>query len=186
MTRLIASLLVSVTLVMGGCAKRVPYIPSVNPAPAFADGAAPASTAPSFPASDPDGREPTEEELFARKSLDELNAERPLSEVLFDLDVASIRDDAREVLQKNADWMHRWPSTRVTIEGHCDERGSSEYNLALGERRAAAVKAYLVSLGIAAQRVDAVSKGKEVPVCTDSTERCWQLNRRGRPIITVR
>jgi peptidoglycan-associated lipoprotein len=108
----------------------------------------------------------TEEELFARKTLDELNAERPLGDVFFDLDQYSIRDDARAVLQRNAEWMRRWTSTRITVEGHCDARGTNEYNLALGERRATAVKDYLVSLGVASDRVVALSRGEESPVCS--------------------
>ncbi len=128
----------------------------------------------------------TEEELFARKTLEELNAERPLGAAFFDLDQSTIRDDARALLQKNAEWMRRWPSTRITVEGHCDSRGTSEYNLALGERRAAAVRDYLVSLGVAPDRVKTVSKGKETPVCTEENESCSQQNRRGHPIITAK
>jgi peptidoglycan-associated lipoprotein len=126
----------------------------------------------------------TEEEIFARKSLDQINAERPLSDVYFDYDKSDIRDDARPLLQKDADWLRRWTSTSITVEGHCDERGSSEYNIALGERRAKAVKDYLASLGISADRVLTVSKGKEQPVCTDHNEACWQQNRRGHFIVT--
>jgi peptidoglycan-associated lipoprotein len=122
--------------------------------------------------------------VFARKSLEDLNAERPLADVYFDLDGAVLRDDARAPLQKDADWMRRWTSTRITVEGHCDERGTSEYNLALGERRAVAVKDYLVSLGISADRIMSVSKGKESPFCNESNESCWQQNRRGHFIIT--
>src|SRR5262249_58411057 len=88
----------------------------------------------------------TEEELFAQKSLAQLNAERPLDDVYFDLDKSEIRDDARPKLQKDADWMKRWTSTQVMIEGHCDSRGSAEYNLGLGSRRATAVRDYMVSL----------------------------------------
>jgi peptidoglycan-associated lipoprotein len=128
----------------------------------------------------------SEEEIFAGKSLDQLNAERPLADVYFDLDEAAIRNDARGPLQKNAEWMKRWSSTRVTVEGHADERGSSEYNLALGERRASSVREYLVSLGIGADRVSIVSKGKESPFCSESTEGCWQQNRRGHFIITAK
>ena len=82
--------------------------------------------------------------------------------------------------------MKRWTSTRITVEGHCDERGTAEYNLGLGERRANAVKDYLVSLGIAADRVTVVSKGKEAPVCTEENESCWQQNRRGHFVITAK
>jgi peptidoglycan-associated lipoprotein len=128
----------------------------------------------------------TEEELFARKTLDELNAERPLGDALFDLDSSSIRADARVALQGNADWMRRWTSTRITVEGHCDSRGTSEYNLALGERRAAAVRDYLASLGVGSDRIVTVSKGREAPACTEDTESCWQQNRRGYSIITAK
>jgi len=118
--------------------------------------------------------------------LEQLNAERPLGDVFFDLDQSTIREDARGSLQKNAEWMKRWTSTRITVEGHCDERGTAEYNLALGERRGSAVKAYLVSLGVPADRVDVVSKGKESPFCNESNESCWQQNRRGHFVITAK
>jgi peptidoglycan-associated lipoprotein len=108
----------------------------------------------------------------------------PLADVRFDLDQSSIKDDQRAVLQKNADFLRRWTSVRTTIEGHADSRGTSEYNLALGERRAGAVREYLVGLGIPAARLVVVSKGKESPVCTEETEDCWARNRRGHFIIT--
>ena len=74
----------------------------------------------------------------------------------------------------------------ITVEGHCDERGTAEYNLSLGERRSNAVKGYLVSLGVAADRITVISKGKETPFCTDSSESCWQQNRRGHFVITAK
>jgi peptidoglycan-associated lipoprotein len=128
----------------------------------------------------------TEEEIFARKSVDQLNAERPLDDVFFDYDQSSIRTDARPALQKNADWLKRWAATQITVEGHCDVRGSSEYNLALGSRRADSVKQYLVSLGVPPTRITVVSKGKEQPFCNDETETCWAQNRRGHHIITAK
>ena len=112
-------------------------------------------------------RRPTEEEIFAKKTLDQLNAERPLADVFFDYDQSGVRDDGRAPLQKNADWLKRWTSTQITVEGHADERGSGEYNLGLGSRRATAVKDYLVNLGVPQDRITVVSKGKEQPVCTD-------------------
>jgi peptidoglycan-associated lipoprotein len=129
---------------------------------------------------------PTEEEVFARMTLAELNDKKPLDDVFFLYDSAELSDAGRTVLQKNAAWLQRWVSTRVTIEGHADSRGTNEYNLALGERRAASVRDYLVSLGISASRVSIVSKGEEQPTCTDETETCWQANRRGHFVFTAK
>jgi peptidoglycan-associated lipoprotein len=128
----------------------------------------------------------TEEELFAKKTLDQLNAEMPLGDALFDYDMSVIRDDQRALLQKNADWMRKWTTTRVTIEGHADARGTNEYNLALGERRGNAVKNYIISLGIDANRMMVISKGEEAPVCTEMTDACYARNRRGHFIITAK
>ena len=97
----------------------------------------------------------------------------------FDYDKADIRPDARGALSTTADFLKKYPSIRATIEGHCDERGSTEYNLDLGDRRASAVKQYLVSLGVSADRLTIVSFGKEKPFCHESNESCWQQNRRG-------
>jgi len=97
----------------------------------------------------------------------------------FDYDKADLRPDARTALSTTADFLKKNPSIKVTVEGHCDERGSTEYNLGLGDRRANAVKQYIVSLGIPADRVNVVSFGKEKPFCMESTEACWQQNRRG-------
>ena len=122
--------------------------------------------------------------MFARKSLDDLNREMPLGDVFFDLDRSELRDDGRSVLQKNAEWLRRWSATRITIEGHCDERGTAEYNLALGERRGSAVREYLTGLGVPSSRILVISKGKETPFCTQSNEECWRQNRRGHFVIT--
>ena len=129
---------------------------------------------------------PTEDEVFASWTLDALNQQKPLDTVFFAYDSADLSDAGKASLQKNSTWMMRWTSTRVTVEGHADSRGTNEYNLALGERRAAAVKDYLVSLGVAADRVTVVSKGKEAPECSVQAESCWQQNRRGYPIITAK
>jgi peptidoglycan-associated lipoprotein len=128
----------------------------------------------------------TAEELFASKTLDELNAERPLCDALFDFDQYTLREDARRALQQNAGWLRRWESTRITVEGHGDERGTSEYNLALAERRASAAKAYLVDLGVAPGRILAITRGEESPICTESSESCWQQNRRAHSMITAK
>lgn len=113
--------------------------------------------------------EPSADELFLREVRD----------AYFDLDKADIRTDARDALKKTADFLRNYPTLKVTIEGHCDERGSTEYNLGLGDRRASAVKQYLVSLGIAADRLNTVSYGKEKPFCMETSEACYQQNRRG-------
>ncbi|HEV2561303.1 MAG TPA: peptidoglycan-associated lipoprotein Pal [Rhizomicrobium sp.] len=99
--------------------------------------------------------------------------------VHFDYDKYDLRENDKTLLQRQSAWLQQYPSVRVTVEGHCDERGTREYNLALGARRANAVKEYLVSLGVSAARVDTISYGKERPVCTESTEDCWAQNRRG-------
>jgi peptidoglycan-associated lipoprotein len=112
---------------------------------------------------------PTLDELFLKEVRD----------AYFDFDKSDIRPDARVALAKTADFLKNYPTIKVTIEGHCDERGSTEYNLALGDRRASAVKQYLVSLGIAADRMSTVSYGKEKPFCMEHNETCWQQNRRG-------
>jgi len=104
---------------------------------------------------------------------------REVRDAYFDFNKADIRPDAREALGKTAEFLRNNPQIKVTIEGHCDERGSTEYNLVLGDRRAAAVKSYLVSLGISADSMNTVSYGKEKPFCTDSNEECWQKNRVG-------
>ena len=104
---------------------------------------------------------------------------KEVRDAYFDFNKADIRPDARAALTKTADFLRNYPQFRVTVEGHCDERGSTEYNLALGDRRAGAVKQYLVSLGISADRISTVSFGKEKPFCTQSNETCWQQNRRG-------
>ena len=126
----------------------------------------------------------SEEEIFARKSVDQLNAEKPMDDVFFDLDKSTVRDDAKPALQKDADWLKKWGNVAITVEGHCDSRGSAEYNLGLGNRRATSVKDYLVSLGVSAGRVTVVSKGKEQPFCNEDNDSCWQQNRRGHFVIT--
>jgi peptidoglycan-associated lipoprotein len=116
---------------------------------------------------------PSLEELFLKEVRD----------AYFDLDKADLRPDARAALTKSADFLRNYPAVKVNIEGHCDERGSTEYNLALGDRRAAAVKQFLVSQGISADRMSTVSFGKEKPFCMESNEECWQQNRRGHFVM---
>ena len=110
-------------------------------------------------------------------NIDELFRQN-VKEIFFDFDKAEIRPDQVSTLQGNATWLRNNANVRFTIEGHCDERGSAEYNLGLGDRRANAAKEYLISQGVAANRINTVSYGKERPVCRDSNEDCYMRNRR--------
>jgi peptidoglycan-associated lipoprotein len=166
--------------------------PSITPAPVST--AVPAATprppAPAPPpraaASPASPRALTEEEIFGRESLDSLNASHPLTDAFFDYDQTALRDDARTALGRNAQWLNRWKSTKIIVQGQADERGSAEYNLALGDERAKAVKTYLTGLGVAEGRIVVVSLGKDSPVCRDENESCWSQNRRGHFVITAK
>jgi peptidoglycan-associated lipoprotein len=128
----------------------------------------------------------------ASGSLDELQkgqstataASSPLKDVFFGFDKYDLSNDARAVLKANADWLKANPSAQVQIEGHCDERGTVEYNLALGSRRAQSSKDYLETLGITANRISVISYGEEIPVCRETNESCWEKNRRARFVVT--
>lgn len=181
----VTALMAVVLIVQVACGgKRPPAAVASAPEPAAAPAPPPAPPPPPVAAAPPPAPALSEEELFARKTLEELNAEQPLGDALFDFDQSTLREEARATVRRNADWLQRWRSTRIAVEGHCDERGSSEYNLALGERRAAAVRNYLIDLGIESDRVVIVSKGEEAPVCSSSDEGCWQRNRRAHHVIT--
>jgi peptidoglycan-associated lipoprotein len=101
-----------------------------------------------------------------------------LQPIYFDFDRSLIRDDAKSVMTANAEWLKANPNVKIRIEGNCDERGTKEYNQALGQRRASSAKKYLTDLGIAAKRISLISYGKEKPICTEHNEECWQKNRR--------
>jgi peptidoglycan-associated lipoprotein len=178
-------------LLIVACGKKQPPAPPPPPPPPPAPVAAPPPPPPPAPKPQPPApqtppRQPTEDEIFAKMTVDQINAQKPLATVFFDYDKADLTDATRSTLQKNAEWMRRWASSRITVEGHADSRGTSEYNLALGERRAAAVKDYLVSLGIGADRITILSKGEEEPTCRDEAETCWSLNRRGIFSVTAK
>lgn len=186
-TAAIAAFSLMLGLGVAACGKKAPALSPPPPVPPAAPAAPPAPPAPPpAPAPAPAPKALSEDELWAQKTVAQLNAERPLGDVFFALDQSSIQDAGRAALTTNANYLKRWPSTRISIEGHCDERGTAEYNLGLGERRANAVKAYLVELGIPGDRVVIVSKGKESPFCTEKNESCWQQNRRGHFVITAK
>lgn len=129
---------------------------------------------------------PLVEDPISNRSLDEINLDSPFDPVFFALDSSELDADARAVAAANAEILRRFPTWTITVEGHCDERGTAEYNLALGERRAEAVRAYLLSLGVAAERVRIVSYGKEFPFDPGHTEAAWAANRRGHFVVTSR
>jgi peptidoglycan-associated lipoprotein len=124
------------------------------------------------------------DDSILNRSLDDLNRDSPLKPVFFALDSAELDDAGRAVANENAAVLKKYSTWGITIEGHCDERGTAEYNLALGERRALAVKTYLSSLGVSPDRVRTVSYGKEFPFDMAHTEEAWARNRRGHFVIT--
>ena len=164
-----ATLLTMAALVLaiatGACAKKA--APVVRPAPppgaTSSGGAKPPGPPQPVTEPVPVPPEPVPEDAVGSKSLDDLNRDSPLNPVFFELDMAELSADAQAVLQANAGVLKQYATWQITIEGHCDERGSAEYNLALGERRAIAARDYLVSLGVGANRVRTVSYGKEFP-----------------------
>jgi peptidoglycan-associated lipoprotein len=142
------------------------------------------------PPSQPAVTDKVETDLLESKDLAVVNEElkrRGFSaDVYFDYDESTLSDDTRDKLARNSDLLKSKPQFSVTIEGHADSRGTNEYNLALGERRANAVKEYIASLGVSAERVRTISYGEERPVCTEDVESCWSQNRRAHMVISAR
>ena len=130
--------------------------------------------------------EPLPSDSVAGRSLDDLNRDSPLQPVFFEYDSSDINDSGGKVLQANATVLKKYPSWVVTIEGHCDERGTAEYNLALGERRAVAARTYLISLGVDPNRLRTVSYGSEFPFDPAHNEGAWSRNRRAHFVITAK
>jgi peptidoglycan-associated lipoprotein len=184
----IAALLVAATV--AGCSKKQPPVAVTPPpsttttVPATPDPVPPPppTPVPVPPPIVPD--EPVVSDPLAGMTPDEINREAPLAPVFFGLDSDVVDADGQQVLQKNAEVLKKYSTWAITIEGHSDERGTAEYNLALGERRAMAVKVYLVSLGIAADRIRTVSYGKEFPFDPGHDEAAWKNNRRGHFVVT--
>ena len=184
--------LMLVGLVVAGCARRQP--PVARPVPP-ATAIPPAVTAAPAPAPRPTERieeplpvpaEPLPEDSIANRSLDDLNRQSPLKPAFFGLDSAELDEQGRAIVAANAELLKKFPTWQILIEGHCDERGTPEYNLALGERRAVAVKTYLVSLGVSPDRLRTVSYGKEFPFDAGHEESAWSKNRRAHFVITAR
>lgn len=178
----LAGLILLSSLALSGCAPRASAKPETSP---------PTPQGAGKEARREEARTAARESPTASRSLEavrrgetpETPASSPLKEVYFDFDRYDIRPDARETLKANAQWLKTNPSAWVEVEGHCDERGTNEYNLALGAKRAQAAKDYLVSVGVSAGRLSTISYGEEVPVCKEQNEDCWQKNRRARFVI---
>jgi peptidoglycan-associated lipoprotein len=189
--RTIATLVVTAALMTAvACGKKTP--PVARPAPPPPANTGP--TAPSRPPAPPEPvrepsvipPEPVRDDAISSASLDDLNKNSPLKPVYFELDSSDLSAANQKTLDEDAALLKRYTSWTVTVEGHCDERGTAEYNLALGERRAIAARAYLISLGIAADRLRTVSYGKEFPFDPGHDESAFIKNRRAHFVITTK
>ena len=183
------ALIVVCTIAVGCGGKKPPVARPLPPPPPPSSGTtAGRPPAPPEPVAEPTivPQEPIREERIASASLDDLNRDSPLKPAFFEYDSAELAPPAQAALTENAAVLKRYPSWTITIEGHCDERGTAEYNLALGERRAVAARTYLVSLGIPADRLRTVSYGKEFPFDPGHTDAAWEKNRRAHFVITAK
>jgi peptidoglycan-associated lipoprotein len=183
----VSAALVALLVVVAACAKPKPPVarPTAPPAPA-GDPNAGRPPAPPEPVAEPTvvPPEPAVEDAIASRDIDEINKNSPFQPVFFLLDQSEVDAASQDVLNANAEILKKDPTWVITIEGHCDERGSAEYNLALGERRALAARNYLVSLGIPADRLRTVSYGKEFPFDPGHDEAAWSKNRRAHFVVT--
>ncbi len=190
MVRRIAVILTAASLAAAAaCHKKAPPVARPAPPPPTST----ASTAPTRPPAPPDPMrepivpaEPVRDDAIASASLDDLNRNSPLKPVFYELDRSDLSPTGQKVLDENATLLKRYPAWAITIEGHCDERGTAEYNLALGERRAVAARAYLVAQGISADRLRIVSYGKEFPFDPGHDESAFAKNRRAHFVITAK
>ena len=181
-------LVVALVVLGAGCnRRRTPVAAPTAPPPSTAP---PGITSPNAPPTRVDDALPVPaqptlaDDPIANRSIEDLNRNSPLRPVFFTVDSAELTEEARAVAAANAEVLRKYPQWVITIEGHCDERGTPEYNLALGERRAEAVRAYLMSLGINADRIRTVSYGKEFPFDPARNEEAYAKNRRGHFVIT--
>jgi peptidoglycan-associated lipoprotein len=194
LVRLVALLLVIVATA-SACSRKKPPVARPTPPPptAAAPGGGAPPPPPPAPLPEPEppvASVPVEPTIsgtavdYNTRSLDELNRESPLQPVFYGYDSADVAADMQGTLQKNADILRQYPSWVVTVEGHCDVRGTAEYNLTLGERRAQAARAYLISLGIPAERIKTVSYGAEFPFDPGTTDEAYAKNRRAHFVVT--
>jgi len=189
MTRVCVALLL-LCVVVAGCSKKQAPVTKPAPPPNLSSGiTAPdengASPQPSRISETPlAGSEAIEEDGISARALEDLNRDSPLQPVFYPLDSSELDETGRMTVAANAQILKKYPKWAITVEGHCDERGTAEYNLSLGERRAVAVKSYLVSLGIASDRILTVSYGKEFPFDAGHDDGAWARNRRAHFVIT--
>lgn len=191
--QVLCSIGVIAAIVVTGCSRRQKgAVATPQPAPPTATTQpAPVPPAPPSPRGDqrvvdnqPAPTTALADEALDGRNLEELNRDSPLQPAFFQLDSSDLDDSARSVVAGNADVLKRNPRWSITIEGHCDERGTAEYNLALGERRALAAKNYLISLGVADARIRTVSYGDETPFDRGHTDEAWARNRRAHFVIS--
>ncbi len=170
-----AGIAAAIGLACAGCAKKAKVtIPSQGAGLFGAEGAGgiPLTENPEGPFSEPENYlDPAAKEIFV--------------DVHFDYNKSDIRTSERPILEKVAGYMKGHPQLMIKVEGHCDERGSNEYNMALGERRALSIRSYIASLGIAPEKIYTISYGEERPLCTESNESCWAKNRRGHFLLAA-
>jgi len=185
----VAVLIAVAAMTAAACHKKAPPVARPAPPPTTT-----ATTAPSRPPTPPEPvaeptvvpPEPVRDDAISAASLDDLNKNSPLKPVFFELDSSDLNATGQRALDENAALLKKYPSWTVTVEGHCDERGTAEYNLALGERRAITARAYLVSLGVPADRLRTVSYGKEFPFDPGNDESAFAKNRRAHFVITAK
>ena len=178
-------LIVGMSVFVAGCPKKAPDVaPEEPPAPEMTE--QPAENVDPAPMPKPvdETPDPLSADLVTANEYASKNG--LLGHVYFDFDKYELRPDARERLAKNADFMKENPQFTYTIEGHCDERGTNEYNMALGDRRSHAAQSYLVSLGVPASQFNLISYGEEAPLCNAAEESCWSRNRRAHFTISGR
>ena len=185
---MLAVIAVLAVIGLAACGKKVPPVarPIPPPPPPTTEEAPAKPTAPPEPVKEAAvvTPAPVKDDTMSSRSLDDLNRDSPLKPVFFDYDSAGLSAEAQKALNGNADFLKKYATWVVTIEGHCDERGTAEYNLALGERRAVAARTYLISLGISADRLKTVSYGKEFPFDPGHDDAAWAKNRRDHFVIT--
>ncbi len=185
--RYVLCALVIATVLVGACHKKKPPVarPLPPPPPSSTTSARPPAPPEPVPETTPIPPEPTiSDDSLAGKDLDVINKNSPFQPVFYALDSSELDQAGQQALNANAEVLRKYATWVITIEGHCDERGTAEYNLALGERRALAAKTYLVSLGIPTERLRTVSYGKEFPFDPGHDEAAWSKNRRAHFVVT--